>query len=56
MNEVKKPKIKPTIKDLMNTDQLVRGKVLLDKKIAEQKIMAEAMEFELRNRQQKARG
>lgn len=46
---------KPTIKDLMLTDQLVKGKVLLDKKVAAQKVMEEAIEFEMRNRQQKVR-
>lgn len=54
MIEVKKPKVKPTIKDLLNSDQLVKGKVLLEKKLAEQKVMAEAMEFEMRNRRAKS--
>lgn len=52
----KKPKIKATIKDLLNSDQLVKGKVLLDKMLAEQKAMAEAMEFEMRERAQKLKG
>jgi hypothetical protein len=62
MDEFVKPpfnsKVKPkaTIKDLLNSDQLVKGKVLLDKKLAEQKVMAEAMEFEMRNRSQKIKG
>lgn len=50
----KSPKSKATIKDLLNSDQLVKGKVLLDKKLAEQKVMAEAMEFEMRNRRDKS--
>ncbi|QWD95419.1 hypothetical protein C2759_04690 [Polynucleobacter sp. MG-Unter2-18] len=50
----KPPKPKATIKDLLNSDQLVKGKVLLEKKLAEQKVMAEAMEFEMRNRKSKA--
>lgn len=55
MLEPKKPKVKPTIKDLLNSDQLVRGKTLLDKKISEQKLMAEAMEFEMRNRKSRSK-
>ncbi len=50
----KPPKPKATIKDLLNSDQLVKGKVLLDKKLAEQKVMAEAMEFEMWNRKSKS--
>lgn len=49
----KPPKPKATIKDLLNSDQLVKGKVLLEKKIAEQKTMADAIEFEMRSRLQK---
>ena len=52
--DAKKPKIKQTIKDLFSSDQLVKGRVLLDKKLAEQKVMAEAMEFEARNRRNKS--
>ena len=44
----KKPK--PTIKDLLNSNQIVRGKVILDEKLKEQKALAEAIEFEVRNR------
>ena len=51
----KPPKPKATIKDLLNSDQLVKGNVLLDKKLAEQKVMAEAMEFEMRNRKIRAK-
>lgn len=41
MIESKKPPTpKPTIKDLLNGDQPVKGKVLLDKKLANQKVMA----------------
>ncbi len=55
MQPVKMPKPKATIKDLLNSDQLVKGKVLLDKKLAEQKVMAEAMEFEMRNRKSRSK-
>lgn len=48
-----KPKI--TIKEMLNSDLLVKGGVLLDKKLAEQKVLAEAMEFEMRNRRKKER-
>lgn len=56
MIEVKKTKAKPTVKELLLTEQLVRGKVLLDKKVASQKAMEEAIEFEMRNRRQKVKG
>jgi hypothetical protein len=51
----KPPKPKATIKDLLNSDQLVKGKVLLEKKLAEQKVMVEAMEFEMRNRKNRSK-
>lgn len=51
--DLQKTKTKLTIKDLFNSDQLVKGKVLLDKKLAEQKVMSDAMEFEARNRRNK---
>ena len=51
MTETKKPpKPKPTLDDLLKSNQLVKGKAVLDKKLAEQKLMAEAIEFEMRNR------
>lgn len=49
----KLPKPKQTLDDLMKSNQLVKGKVVLDKKLAEQKLMAEAIEFEMRNRRMK---
>lgn len=49
------PKPKPTIKEMLNSDLLVKGGVLLDKKLAEQKVLAEAVEFEMRNRRKKVR-
>lgn len=51
----KAPKSKQTIKDLLNSDQLVKGKEMLDKKLAEEKALAEAIEFEQRNRRTKVR-
>lgn len=47
----KKPKL--TIKDLMNGNQIVKGKVMLDEKLKEQKALAEAIEFKLRNRRRR---
>lgn len=47
-----KKKIK-TIKDLINSNQLVRVKDLLEEKIAQDKALAEAIEFEQRSRKSK---
>lgn len=44
------PKPKQTLDDLLKSNQLVKGKTVLEKKLAEQKILEEAIEFELRNR------
>lgn len=49
----KPPKPKQTLDDLLKSNQLVKGKVVLEKKLAEQKILEEAIEFEIRNRRQK---
>ena len=42
-----------TIKDLLNSGQLARGKELLDDQIRKEKALAEAIEFEQRNRKRK---
>ena len=48
-----KKKIK-TIKDLINSNDLVRGRVLLEEQVRKEKMMAEAIEFERRNRKNKS--
>lgn len=45
---------KPTLKELMLTDRLVKGKVLLDKQLEEQRVLEEAIEFERRSRAQRS--
>lgn len=47
------PKPKKTIKDLLNNNELVKGRAILDKKLAEEKVLAEAIEFERRNQKRK---
>lgn len=39
--------------DLMDSNQIVKGKVVLEEKLKQQKILAEAIEFELRNRKRR---
>lgn len=48
------PKPKQTLGDLLKSNQLVKGKTVLEKKLAEQKILEEAIEFEMRNRRAKS--
>lgn len=50
----KKPK--PTIKDLMDSNQIVKGKVVLEERLKQEKILAEAVEFEARNRRRSKQG
>jgi hypothetical protein len=38
-----------TIKDLLNSGQLAKGKTLLEEQIRKEKALAEAIEFEQRN-------
>ena len=42
-----------TIKDLLNSGQLTRGKTLLEEQINQEKALAEAIEFEQRNHKRK---
>mgnify|MGYP003342222348 FL=1 len=42
-----------TIKDLLNSGQLAKGKDLLEEQINQEKALAEAIEFEQRNRKRK---
>ena len=42
-----------TIKDLLNSGQLANGKDLLDEQMKQEKALAEAIEFEQRNRKRK---
>jgi len=43
------PKVKPTIEDLLKSNQLLKGSVVLERK----KALDEAIEFESRNRRTK---
>jgi len=42
-----------TIKDLLNSGQLAKGKDLLEEQIRKEKVLADAIEFEQRNRKRK---
>ena len=42
-----------TIKDLLNSGQLAKGKTLLEEQMKQEKALAEAIEFEQRNRKRK---
>ena len=42
-----------SIKDLLNSGQLAKGKTLLEEQMKQEKALAEAIEFEQRNRKRK---